>query len=274
VRKLIFKAPATIKFRVCAFVAASIIALTSIDVPCRAAEPEDTASSSLHLKAILGYHYSSGKYGTSHRTQMSYIPLTLRGEFRDWTLSLTTPYLRIDGSSQQVIEGGNGPVLSTNAGGLGDIIGSLAYLITPPRSWPPFLELRGRVKFPTASKNKGLGTGKFDYGLEAELSRVFGPITPYLGVGYRFLGDPAGFQLRNVWLASAGAVYDLSESVDTGLFFYFRQASSRATDPQLEAFPYIECKLTEHWSTSGYVSAGILDGSPDIGVGLQVSFRY
>jgi hypothetical protein len=268
---------------------ASLVALLFLAAPCAGIEPEEVSPEPFaHLKAILGYHYSTGKYGTSDRTEIAYVPLTLRGEIRRWTLSVTIPYIRIDGSSEQVIEGGIGPVLSTNADGLGDIVASLGYLITPPRAWLPFLELRTRIKFPTASESAGLGTGEFDYSLEAELSQVLGPITPYLEVGYRFLGNPkvaatsdestgedfSQFDLNDVWLASAGAVYDLSQAVDVGLFFYFREASSRATDAQLEALPYVEWDLTEHWSTSGYVSAGILDGSPDVGVGLQVSLRY
>ncbi len=188
---------------------------------CLGSEPDQAARRwPINLQATLGYHYSTGKYGTSERTDMSYIPLTLRAAWRDWSLAATIPYIRIDGSAATVIEGENGPVLSGDADGLGDVLAGLSYLLFPPRDWLPFLELGTRIKFPTANEDEGLGTGEFDYARFAEVSRVFGRVTPFLSVGYRFLGEPSGFDLNDVWLASLGSVYTLSESVDAGLFLY------------------------------------------------------
>jgi len=223
------------------------------------------------LRATLGYHFSTGKYGESKNTEISYIPLTLRGDLDLWTLRVTLPYIRIDGPGT---EGVDGPVSGTGGEGLGDIVAGISYAIAPPAVWMPWLELGGKIKFPTASEDDGLGTGEFDYTIEAEASRIIAKFTPYLTVGYRFFGDPKGFNLRNVWLTAAGASYRLGDSLDAGLELYFREASSSSSDPLLELTPWVGWELTPHWSSSLYVTAGILDGSPDVGTGLQVSYEY
>lgn len=228
-------------------------------------------SSRLLLRATLGYHFSTGKYGESKSTEISYIPLTLRGDLDLWTLRVTVPYIRIDGPGT---EGIDGPVSGTGGEGLGDIIAGISYAIPPFTPWMPWLELGGKIKFPTADEDDGLGTGKFDYTIEAEVSRVIANFTPYWTVGYRFFGDPEGFDLRNVWLTAAGASYRLGDSLDAGIELYFREASSSGSDPLLEATPWVSWELTPHWSSSIYATAGILDGSPDVGTGLQVSYEY
>lgn len=244
--------------------------------PLRAADEVETPSPAwpVRLRASLGYDYSTGKYGTSERTDIGYIPLRLRAEVGEWLVALTIPYIRIDGASAPVIEGGAGPVETVDADGLGDINLFASYRLAPLRDWLPWVELGGRVKFPTADASEGLGTGRFDYTLQVELSRVFGPVTPFVSVGYRFLGEPRDFHLHDVWLASAGGVYALSDTFDTGLFLYFRQASSSATEAQLELLPFVGWQITPHWATNAYVSAGLLDGSPDVGVGLQITYSY
>lgn len=224
------------------------------------------------LRATLGYHFSTGKYGESESTEISYIPLTLRADLDLWTLRVTLPYIRIDGPGT---EGVDGPVPGTGGGdGLGDIVAGISYAVAPLAEWMPWVELGGKIKFPTASEHDGLGTGEFDYTIEVEASRVIGKVTPYLTGGYRFFGDPSGFDLHNAWLAAAGTSYRLSDFLDAGLELYFREASSPRSDPLLEVTPWVGWELTPHWTSSLYATAGILDGSPDAGTGLQVSYQY
>jgi hypothetical protein len=233
--------------------------------------PEQSAwLTRLRLKGTVGYHFSTGKYGTSERTDISYIPGTVEGIFDAWRLRLTFPYIRVDGGGT-LVEGPTGPIL-TNGGtsdGLGDIIGAGSYTIWPIARWMPFVELWGRIKFPTADRDDGLGTGKFDYALETEISDVYGRFSPFVSVGYRFFG---GSELHDAWLASAGSFYQITTPLEAGIFVYFREAATSSSDHQLEALPFLSWKFARQFSLGTYVSAGILDGSPDVGTGVQVSY--
>src|SRR5258708_36707690 len=74
-------------------------------------------------KVSLGYHYSSGKYGTSDTTEIAYVPLTLRAEIGRWSLQGVIPYLRISGPGG-LAQGPNGPIQTTSgeSDGLGDLL--------------------------------------------------------------------------------------------------------------------------------------------------------
>lgn len=62
----------------------------------------------------------------------------------------------------------------------------------------------GLIKFPTASRAAGLGTGEFDFGVESAFFWSAGKFTPYATIGYRFLGSPPGTDLDDVLLGSIG----------------------------------------------------------------------
>jgi len=232
------------------------------------------------FKVSLGYHYSSGTYGTSDTTEIAYVPLVAKAEVGAWSLQGTIPYLRISGPPG-LVEGPNGPVQTTSgeADGLGDVLLRGAYLVQPPRLWPqlpwlPFVDLVGLIKFPTASRSAGLGTGEFDFGLESELFWSAGKFTPFGTVGYRFLGSPPGSNLHDVFLGTVGGLYAIIESVHAGLFLDYRQAASATSGERLELVPFGSWQLDRHWSADVYASAGLATGSPDAGTGLQLAYTW
>src|SRR5262249_49549318 len=167
------------------------------------------------VRVSLGYHYSTGDYGTDTTTEIHYVPLTLRADVGDFRAKLTIPYLRIEGAGT-VVQGPNGPIL-TNAGtsdGLGDVLARGTYTLLYQDGWLPFLDLSGVVKFRRASRSKGLGTGRWDAGIETEASWIVGRVVPFVGGGYRFLGSSASIPLRDVALASGGVQVRLTDRVD------------------------------------------------------------
>jgi hypothetical protein len=102
----------------------------------------------------------------------------------------------------------------------------------------------------------------------------FGRFTPFASAGYRFVGESSQFDLRDVWLASAGATYRILESVDAGLFLFYQESASSAADDQLDLMPYATWRITDSWSTNAYVTAGLQDGSPDVGVGIGLTYGF
>ena len=79
------------------------------------------------------------------------------------------------------------------------------------------------------------------------------------------------FDLEDGWLASAGLIGRLHESVSGGLFVDWREAPSRTADDPLELTPYLALRWGSHWTLSPYGVWGLSDGSPDFGFGLHLS---
>lgn len=237
-------------------------------------QPTPVAEPLYHkLKVSVGFHYSSGDYGTSDTTEIFYVPLVIRGEISRWALQATIPYIRVDGPAG-IVDGPAGPIETSGKGdGLGDIFVRGSFLLPRPFTWPswaPFVDVAGLVKFPTASRGDGLGTGEFDFGIETDLTWGFGNLTPFASFGYRFLGDPPDANLNDVFGTSAGAQYRILDTIAGGLLIDYRQASSSATDPRLELVPFASWNFVSSWSLDTYVSVGLADGSPAAGVGLQL----
>jgi hypothetical protein len=225
------------------------------------------------FEAKVGYHYSTGDYGTSSTTDIMYVPLTLEALLGRWTVRATVPYLRIT-SGGGVVQGPDGPIqaLSGTQDGLGDVSVYGSYTLPPFRDWLPWLELGTFVKFPTASASRGLGTGEFDVGIESDLTWTIDRFTPFLTAGYLFLGSAPDLPLDDVFEGSAGAQYRIFEDAHLGLLVDYRQAPSAFSGARLELVPFGSYHLGRHWAFSAYGTAGLADGSPDAGVGVQVGY--
>ena len=152
-----------------------------------------------------GIDYSSGKYGQSKSTEITYIPFVAKYETGNTELKLTLPWVKITGPGDVV--GGNSPIVLgssnrpiTTESGLGDVVFSATQTIAQfGESNPLLLELTGKIKFATASSSKGLGTGENDYTLELD---GYKPIinkssTLFGDIGYKRLGDPSGINLNS-----------------------------------------------------------------------------
>lgn len=239
--------------------------------------PADTQPLHRRLEVSLGFHYSTGDYGTSDSTEIYYIPLLVRAEISRWTIQATIPYIRIDGPGG-IIDGPAGPIETSGKGdGLGDIFLRVSFLLPTKSNWPswvPFVDVAGLVKFPTASRSDGLGTGEFDFGIETDLTWAFDRLSPFVTLGYRFLGDPPNANLNDVFGTSGGAQYRILDVLWAGILLDYRQPSSSATDERLELVPFAAWSPAPSWSVDPYVSIGLADGSPDVGTGLQLGYAW
>jgi hypothetical protein len=227
-----------------------------------------------------GLDYSSGGYGASDNTDMWYAPVTLKYMRGPSTLKVTVPYLRItspatgatligyDAEGRPIYSGGTGRKTEE---GLGDVVLSYSHNLfeKPQRGF--LVDLGAKVKLPTADKNKGLGSGKADYGVFTDVYYLAGPATPFVTVGYRVLGDPAGIDLRNVWQGTLGLAYKLSDRNSMGAMWDLRQASTATGDGISELTAYWAHKLGDGFKLQAYGVAGFSNASPDYGAGLMVS---
>ena len=229
------------------------------------------------LTATTGVDYSRGDYGTGVDTDILIVPLSLRYKTGDLRFTATLPWLRIDGSSAIVGDGSGGVVIDPNAprtvrSGFGDVNLGAAWSI-PEERLGFGLEFSGRVKLPTAKASRGLGTGKADFAVGAELSKSIGPVTPFVSVGYRMPGDPVGIDLHNAWNASAGASLALGKTVLIASYDYRERTSDLSRDSE-ELFGAVSTPVSTRLNFTLYGSAGLAKGAPDFGVGSMVGLRF
>jgi hypothetical protein len=257
-----------------------------------------TAPGSDQFSLSAGADYSSGKYGTDTTTDIWSVPVTAAYQSDRWTFKLTVPYINISGADN-VIPGvgkvnngnpkgrgrgkgnGNGgttptPTTTTSgsASGLGDITASAGYELLSSDDHTFGLDLTGKVKFGTADENKGLGTGKNDYGLSVDTYKVSGAWTAFGGVGWMKYGSSQYIQLKNGFNANIGADYKLSTSDSVGAYYYYRERIADGGAPQSELTGYWNHKLSDNLRVQAYALAGFANGSPDYGVGASLKYSF
>lgn len=241
-----------------------------------------------------GADYSSGKYGTSVTTDIWSAPLTAAYQTDRWTFKLVVPYVSISGSNNVIP--GAGPVSNLNptgrgrgksgsttssvvdttgsASGLGDVVASVGYEVFSSADRSFGLDLTGKVKFGTADENKGLGTGKNDYGVSLDSYKVVGNWTPFGGVGWTRYGSSPYITLKNAFNANLGVDYKLSGNDHFGGIYYYREKVVSGGPAQSELTAYWNHKFGQAWRLQSYVLSGLTNGSPDWGVGASLKYTF
>ena len=225
-----------------------------------------------------GFDYTNGDYGGGSDTELLVIPVTGTYEVDRWTFKATIPYVRVSGPADVVPDiglvgrPGVRPGGETESG-LGDIVLGATYAaLTDPSE--PMLDLTAKVKLGTADEDKGLGTGETDLMFQADVHQTYGNWTPFGTLGYRFLGDPGGVDLKDGFYLAGGASYRLDEPTSVGALLDWRERVISGGDDMVELVAFIARKLDEQWKAQGYVLAGFTDASPDYGLGGSISYQF
>lgn len=230
------------------------------------------------LTVSSGFDYSTGKYGAAQSTETLYIPLSAKYESGDWTWRATIPYIEstgpsaVSGSGADRVALDSGQTARRKAAGLGDIV--LAANRTLWTQGPWLIDLGAKFKIATGDKNEGLGTGKNDYAIQAEVYRVLNSHTVFGTLGYKKMGDPDGLDLKDPLFTALGWSYRTSQQTAIGLSYDYRQKITEAGTPLREATGFMTHKLDRHWKIQTYLVTGFSKASPDLGAGVFVFYAY
>jgi hypothetical protein len=225
-----------------------------------------------------GVDYTTGKYGQATSTDVLSVPFVARYEVDRWVFQGSVPYVRVSGPADVVpdlgrIQRGSVRPTSTTQSGLGDVVLSADYaLLNNPQSLN--LDLIGKVKFGTASRSKGLGTGETDLSLQADVAQSFGDFTPFGTLGYRSFGDPEGLDLRNIFFGTIGATLRVTPPTSIGAALDWREKITADGNEALETSVFVSHRLNDRWKVLGYVVAGLTKASPDFGIGGTISYSF
>lgn len=230
-----------------------------------------------------GLDHQKGRYGTDQSIETSAIRSAVAVRTGRVQLSASLPYLRIDAPGNVVAGGGGGrgffglPVIDparpserTVRQGLGDLRLGADYGV-PVKGFG--MTLSGQVKVPTANAAKGLGTGKPDYSVAAELSKTLGAITPFAALGYTVTGDPEGFDLADGLSARAGAAVQLGSRVSGHLGYAYAQSLGPLLPDEQQLAGGLDAELSRAVGVGLYGSAGLSSGAPDLGLGVALRLR-
>jgi len=228
-----------------------------------------------------GVDYSTGKYGQSQSTDITYIPVIAKYETDSTTFKVTVPWLQITGPGDVV--GAEATLVRDNLNrkittesGLGDIVFAATHTIANfGETHPLTLDVTGKIKFATASESKGLGTGKNDYIVALDAYKALGnPVTLFGGLGYKKMGDPDGVNLNNVWFGSMGFSYKFSPSNSAGLMGDYRQKTLDTSAPLREITAFMTHKFHTQYKIQTYLTHGYSDVSADWGGGIMLGHTF
>jgi len=253
----------------------SLAALASPVMAQQTAEP--AAKSGPSLSFTTGVDYSSGDYGLADKTKILVVPIVARLLADDFAITGSVPYIRLDTPGGVVIgpDGKPIPGVPTTAGktnGFGDPTVGVKYTVPSSLVGDVDLSVGGRVKLPVASRSKGLSTGKTDYAATVEAGYTFGTVSPFVEVGYRWLGDPDGVNLRNGPTLSVGSSFAFGKTVLITSYDYARSATA-STDDSSDLFGGVAVPVGRRLTLTGYGTKGLSNGSPDYGVGLLLTAK-
>ncbi len=238
--------------------------------------------------------YERGDFGTGTETTTVYIPTTLKRYFERGDISLVVPYLHLEGSgavvtvdgvpqrSKKNAKGSASTTSTTQAvpnvsnGGIGDVLLKGSFYLLDEEKQLLNLSIVGKIKFPTASHHRNLGTGKFDEGFGLEASKqIVKDWTLFSDAYYTILGTPAGTDtFRNQFVFDVGAGYQVLRPLNVSLFFEQKTTIVAGTSAPRDINVNAEFQLTHDFRLFGTVLAGLSDGSPDVGLTAGASYRF
>lgn len=224
-----------------------------------------------------GFDYTSGKYGTNTRTEITAIPFIGTYETGNWTFKASVPYVRITGADNVVAGVGTVSRTATTVrtdSGLGDLTTAATYAFMLDPKGQSGVDVTAKIKFGTADSDKGLGTGENDYWILVDPYAKIGNVTWFGGIGYGMLGSSSTLQLKDVVSANAGLSYKLDQQASIGAMLDYRSRSTDTGFAQREVTGFYARKLGGGYKLQAYATKGFADGSPDWGGGVNVAYAF
>jgi hypothetical protein len=225
--------------------------------------------------------HTSGRYGTAKSTDITTTSLLGKYQTELWTLKLTLPYLYVRGGAGVIP--GVGTAQNNNPrqrregsieSGMGDIVAATTYAAYFNDATDFGMDLTAKVKFGTADRDKGLGTGENDYSGQLDIYKSISNLTVFGGIGYSVLGNSQYIVLHNVYNATIGASYAGTEFTKFGVSYDAQERASPSSGPVSEATASISYKISPRWKTQAYVLKGFAAGSPDWGAGASLGYSF
>jgi hypothetical protein len=225
--------------------------------------------------------YDRGEYGGNTLIQTAEFDTAIKRFFEKGDVSLTVPIVTQTSDSQvTLIRGALQRVRRIRSdkvtkSGIGDMYINGSYYLLAENKDPLDISLNGYLKFPTASSNKGLGTGELDAGPGISFGkRISSEWRAFTDLYYIFIGSPSGFDLRDQTTFDLGASYDFAPEL-TGSIAYEESRSiiKGKENPEDLAFG-IKYKLNDTTRIFGGIAFGLSDTAPELSMSIGGGIKF
>ena len=233
------------------------------------------------MSLTLGVGYDRGDFGTRETSRAFYVPFAFRYSAARYDIGVSSSFVRLDApDGVRLIDGvptpitPGGPPLKES--GIGDtVVRSRFYMVNDPgpESSTPSITPFVKLKIPTASADRGLGTGKTDFGFGVEIDKDFGPAFLFGDLGYTVVGKILGLPLRNRTTASIGVGKPLSSDLTVSGMLDWRRSIVVGNPNPTDLVGFLSYRMGSV-TVSPNAFVGLTDGSSDFGAGMQMRFRF
>lgn len=190
-----------------------------------------------------------------------------------WEVSALLPYLDVGAAGENLSIDGVVLKLDESTGrvrGFGDAFVTAERALPLGEDFPVDVSVKGQLKLPTGRRI--FSSGKVDGGVDVEVSRAFGGVSPFASLGYRVYGDTTDLEQENGWAASAGATFTYRRIVLIASYDWSQ--SSIGLPAGHEIFAVASGPISPRWTWSLYGSKGLSQGSADVMLGGGITRRF
>lgn len=246
----------------------------------------------------LGVNFSTGDYDSlAGNTDVVSVPVSLRYRSGGFSIKVSVPYVHVNGPGSLLDTpqgGGSGegsdddnegedddaPVVAgtpltptmQSRSGLGDVAITAAYSFALGGNF--YLDANSRVKLPTASVAKRLGSGEVDYSAGLELGYDNGSLGYYISGRRRFIGNSPTTNRRDVWGLATGFSMAATPWLRLGGDYGWSQ-STRATGGTIsEVTGWASFRLSRAVRLQVYAATGLTAASANFSSGAAATLRF
>lgn len=295
-----------------AMVAATTLAMSAaFSAPAFANEQQkaDEDSSPESWRLSTGLNYSKGSYGEIDDTKVVSAPIGLKYTKGNFSIRVSVPYVRVDGPGSLIqtpegsgsgsnsgsgrsgnsghgssnsgsgnsgsggveIDDSTGVPVSSKRSGFGDVVISATYSFDLGSDF--YIDATGKVKVPTASTAKRLGTGEVDVTTGLDFVKSVGPATFYIHGRRKFAGKPTGSLIRSTWGAGGGASIKAGKAITLGADYDWQEATFAGNPANSDVTAWASARLNSKMNLSIFGSTGLNNNSADFAGGIGLSIK-
>jgi hypothetical protein len=163
-------------------------------------------------------------------------------------------------------------VFNNKRSGFGDVNVAMTYSVDLGGDF--YFEPTAKIKLPTASRRKRLGTGQVDFTLSTDLVKDVGNASFYLHGRRKFAGKPAGSTIRSTWGAGGGASVQAGDGFTVGADYDWQQSAFAGRQASSEVTGWANMRLADGLGLTLYASTGLNSNSADFAGGATISVRF
>ncbi len=295
-----------------AMVAATTLAMSAaFSAPAFANEQQkaDEDSSPESWRLSTGLNYSKGSYGEIDDTKVVSAPIGLKYTKGNFSIRVSVPYVRVDGPGSLIqtpegsgsgsnsgsgrsgnsghgssnsgsgnsgsggveIDDSTGVPVSSKRSGFGDVVISATYSFDLGSDF--YIDATGKVKVPTASTAKRLGTGEVDVTTGLDFVKAIGPATFYIHGRRKFAGKPTGSLIRSTWGAGGGASIKAGQAITLGADYDWQESAFAGNPANSDVTAWASARLNSRINLCIFGSTGLNNNSADFAGGIGLSIK-